>query len=443
MNPENLSKLSEIALQYGPFFFAVLFVLGVLRWAYKVFKETNAKTNPPATPKELSTARLVFLGTFFFGLSLVVVSVVWWLGFRPKIYAFQGQIINLHDYETLAPASENLYFRAEPKDPIDGIPLRNEHFLIVRNSPLNKGEIFDVEFSKNKSTRNTFHIAYDPSQLDPKFSVDWDDTLHTNILRQEKAPKVQASRLIWTVHAAQGANPEYQVYQGKSPRSPIGQQPSSPVAVLQDSGSDVGSKIVALDELNRSPVTALTDSSVVGHEPILATLLDLTRHSDKEVSYKATLALKKVNLDDYVLQKLNSSQKRDQDDGQQVLLKMEPADSARILGKLSPTKAAALRAKTSQIGDSQVVPTASAQGDRYYVRATWDSKNTAALGCLTNLFHSELLSSANRSMDQERALMNRGQRLVYAFDKEWSIGIAEKIRNCGGTATFVQAGLKK
>jgi hypothetical protein len=131
MSPENLSKLSEVALQYGPFFFAVLFVLGVTRWAYKVFKEINAKTNPPATPKELSTARLVFLGTFFFGLSLVVVSVVWWLGFRPKIYAFHGEIINLHDYETLAPVSEDLYFRVERKEPIDDIPLRNEHFLVV------------------------------------------------------------------------------------------------------------------------------------------------------------------------------------------------------------------------------------------------------------------------------------------------------------------------
>ena len=441
MNPENLSKLSETAIQYGPFFFAVLFVLGVIRWAYRVFKESNAKTTPPATAKELSTARLIFLGTFFFGLSLVVVSVVWWLGFRPKIYAFHGEIINLHDYETLAPACDNLYFRAEPKVIIDDIPLRNERFLIVQGSPLSKGQTVDVEFSKNKSTRNTFHIVYDPSAPDPKFSVDWDDTLHTNVLRQEKTPPVQAGGLIWTVHAAQVATPVNQVYQGKSRPSQIAPQAKSPVAVLQDPSSDVGGKIVALDEINRSPVTVLTGASSTGHEPILATLLDLTRYSDKEVSYKATVAIKRVDIDDYVLQKLKSSQKRDQDDGQQVLFKLEPADSARILGKLSPTKAAALRAKTSQIGDSQVVPTASAQGDRYYVRATWDNKNTAAVNCLTNLFHSELIN--NRSLDQERALMNRGQRLVYWYDKEWSIGIAEKIRNCGGTATFVQAGVTK
>jgi hypothetical protein len=244
---------------------------------------------------------------------------------------------------------------------------------------------------------------------------------------------------LWIVHAAQAAET---VYQGKSQRSQFA-QPNSPVAVLQDSGSDVGSKIVALDEINRLPASTLTSTSATGHEPILATLLDLTRHSDKEVSYKAALAIKKVDLDDYVLQKLNSSQKRDREDAEQVLLKLDPADSARILGKLSPTKAAALRAKTSRIGDSQVIPTASAQGDRYYVRATWDSRNTAAVGCLTNLFHNELLSGSSRSMDQERALMNRGQRLVYAFDKDWTIGIAEKIRSCGGNAAFVQAGLKK
>lgn len=442
MNSENLSKLSELAIQYGPFFFSILFMLGVMRWAYRVFKETSTRTNPAASPRDLSTVRLVFLGTFFFGLMLVVVSVVWWLGFRPKIYAYQGQIIDLQEYETLVPASENVYFRTEPKESIDGIPLRNEHFLIVQNSPISKGQSFDIEFSKNKSKRNRFSIVYDPSDLAPKFRVDWDDNLHTNVLHHEKQTSAQAHLFSWTVHAA---DPQTQIplSEGKAPTEHAQMmQKSRPAQVLQDSGSDVGAKIIALDEVNRMPASALTAASEPGHEPLLATLLDLTRYSDKEVSYKAAEALKKVNLDDYIVRKLQSPDKRDQADAEKVLLKLGEPDTTRILARIRPAKAAELRARAWQSNAYQVVPTASPQGDRYYVKATWDPANAKTVDCLTVLFNSQLIS--NRSLEQERALMkNRNTRLVYWYDKDWSVNIAKKIQSCGGNSTFVQAGYMK
>ena len=190
------------------------------------------------------------------------------------------------------------------------------------------------------------------------------------------------------------------------------------------------------------PASALTDPSSPGHEPVLATLLDLTRYSDKEVSYKASMAIKKVDIDGYVVHKLESSQKHDQTDGEQVLRKLDADESARILLRLSPAKSAAWRAKTSQSPALQVVPTASEQGDRYYVRATWDAKNSATADCLTTLFHQELISGSNRTLEEEHALMKRSQRLVYGYDKDWSINIAQKIQACGGKAAFVQAGGK-
>ena len=442
MGSEHYSNLSGLALQYGPFFFALLFVLGVTRWAYSAFKENNAANTPP---KAFNTVRLVFLCTFFFGLVLVAVSVAWWLRSRPAIYVFRGEIVDLRDYEKLASATDKLYLRKEPKDPIDDIALRNEHFLVVQDSPLRKGDSFDVEFSKNSSARNTFHVDYDPADSYPKFEVDWDDNLHTNVLRRCKQPAAptpassNAGLFTWVVHAAQAA---MQVYQGKPSRSQAAQQGSSPIAVLQASSSDVGSKIVALDQLYGMPASVLTEPSSPGHEPILATLLDLTRYSDKEVSYKASMVVKKVDIDEYVAHQLESSQRRDQADGEQVLRKLNPDDSARILQKLNPAKAAAWRAKTSGSPALQVVPTASEQGDRYYVRATWDDKNSAAVDCLTTLFHEELISGGHRTLEEERALMKRSQRLVYAYDKDWSIDIAQKIQACGGKAAFVQAGGK-
>ena len=434
------SNLSSTAMQYGPFFFSLLFVLGVTRWGYKIFKETNAGAN--TTPKIFNTVRLVFLGSFFFGLVLVGVSVTWWLRSRPTLFVFRGEIVDLQEYEKLAPASDKLYFRREPKEIIDEIPLRNEHFLIMQDAPLHRGDTFEVEFSKNNSARNKFQLVYDPAVPYPKFEVIWDDTLHTNVLRpckQNPSGSAVARLLTWTVDAAQAS---ISVYQGKSTRQQAVSQVRSPVSVLQDSSSDVGSKIVALDQLDHMPSSAITESAPSGHEPVLATLLDLTRYSDKEVSYKAMTLMKKVDLDQYLVQKLDSEKSSDRAEGEQVLAKLDAADSARILQKVSPPRSAALRVKTAQWTTQQVVATPSPQGDRYYVRATWDGHSPAAVDCLTHLFHEELLSGSSRTLQQERALMSRGQRLVYGYEKEWSIGIAQKIQACGGAATFVQAGTK-
>jgi hypothetical protein len=437
MKPEDLSNLSEVALQYGPFFFSLLFVLVVSRWAYGAFKETNAGKN--STPQALSTVRLVFLCSFFFGLVLVAVSVNWWLRSRPHLFEFRGEIVDLHDYEKLASASENLYFRREIRDSIDGIPMRNEHFLITQSTAFHKGDVFDIEFSKNNSPRNEFKIFYDGVDSYPKFRVTWDDSLHTNVLQPEKQHSAQAIRFGRTVYAAPA---QTMVYQGKSTRRQVAQQADSPIAVLQDPSSDVGSKIVALDELNRVPPSVLTERSLPGHEPVLATLLDLTRYSDKEVSYKATAVIKRVDLDDYLLGKLNSRDKRDQADGEKVLLKLSATDSTRILGKLSPAKASPLRARISRSAVFQVAPTASPQGDRYYVKARWNPGDERVVSCLTTLFNKELINT--RSLDQERALMKgRSERLVFGYDKDWSTDMAEKIRTCGGESSFVVAGMAK
>jgi len=439
MNPETLSKLSELGLQYGPFFFALLFLAIIPRWPYRIFKETNAKKDPPATPAELTSARVVFLVTFFFGLGLVAISVGWWLKSPPRIYSFQGEIVDLHDYELLASASDKLYFRPEPRPDIDGIPVRYEHFVVVQDTPFAKGQMFEVEFSKNKSARNLFRIPYTPGAADARFRVNWDDTVHTNVLQPDAAVAAESHGFVWTAHAGQASIP---VYQGRPAKSQTAKMAApSPIAVLQDSNSDVGSKIVALDQLDKMPASVLSDQGTE-KEPALATLLDLTRYSDKEVSYKAELLIKKVNVDDYVAGKLSSSQAKDQHEGQQVLLKMEKSDSERVLAKLKPQRASQLQETVSQAANYRVIPTPSAQGDRYYVRATWDAANARTVECLTNLFHAELINS--RSIEQERTIMkDRSQRLVYWYDKQWTIEMAAKIRACGGNAAFVEAGVKK
>ncbi|HXM65984.1 MAG TPA: hypothetical protein VN911_04570 [Candidatus Acidoferrum sp.] len=438
MSTDTASKLTELAFQYGPFFFAVLFVLGVTRWAYKVFKEVTTRTQPVPSPKDLATARIIFVGSFVVGILLVAASVVWWLGYRPRTFVFRGEIQDLQEYESLA--SDGMYFKTEIKSDIDGIPLRNEIFAVISDAPFMTGQVFEVEFSKNKSRRNKFRVSYDPSDLYPKYIVEWDDSSHTNVLKKQAQASVKSDwlRLFGDpiVHAApqRASAAESADANGQAPASP---RADSWIATIQDPRSDVGSKLVALDGLSTKPNEIEKKST--GTEPPLATVLDLTRHSDKEVSYKAGRVLAQIDYVGIVVQKLQSPQKQDQQDGEMIFGKLGKDDQSRVLSKLDPSLAAHWSVRANQLARTErVLPTASPQGDRYYVKATWNPGNSSAVECLSTLFNKELIT--DRTLDQERNLMQgRRDRVVYWYDKEWSVGMAEKIKSCGGAASYVYA----
>jgi hypothetical protein len=167
--------------------------------------------------------------------------------------------------------------------------------------------------------------------------------------------------------------------------------------------------------------------------------MDLTRHSDKELSYRAKQVLNRIDIHEYLVQQLQSTNRADRANAEKVLFKLDKAEAMKVSSKLGPTRSSELASRLESRGNApQVLPTASPQGDRYYVKATWDPRNPSVVECLTGLFSRELIS--NRSLDQERSLMkNRSERLVYWYDKEWSVEMSRQIKSCGGTATFVHA----
>jgi hypothetical protein len=89
-----------------------------------------------------------------------------------------------------------------------------------------------------------------------------------------------------------------------------------------------------------------------------------------------------------------------------------------------------------------LVPTGSAQGDRYYVQATWGKGQKDVIDCLTKLFNSSLIS--NRTLKEEELLMKkRSKRWVYWYSKDWSLDMYDQINKCGGKASFVSGQSKK
>jgi hypothetical protein len=210
---------------------------------------------------------------------------------------------------------------------------------------------------------------------------------------------------------------------------------TSSVAVLQDPNTEVGAKIDAIDQLTTSNPTQLktTLATVTSVEPMTVTLLDLARHSDKELASKAKAVLQRMDIDAYVAASLTSPEATTRTAAQTALAHTDKPDAEQILQRTSdPLLANRLRATTKHM---TLQPTGTAQGDRYYVKATWNPQDKTAVQCLTILFNKELFN--NRTLAQEATIMQqRNFRLVYWDSKEWAIDIANQIECCGGAVTF-------
>jgi hypothetical protein len=210
------------------------------------------------------------------------------------------------------------------------------------------------------------------------------------------------------------------------------------IASLQNPRSTVGGKITALESLLRGSTSASVLTTPTTIEAPAVTLIDLTRHSDKELAYLARTALESAHVNEVVRALLNSDQPSERAAGEAILFRMDQAEARQIAGSLRPdSRNQRLIAEVNSGARSiNLRPTGSSQGDRYYVQASWPPADTRAASCLSGLFNDELINS--RTLDAEKTMMaGRGTRLVYWYDKNWAIGIAQKISGCGGKAEFV------
>jgi hypothetical protein len=78
---ENLAKLSQVASQYGPFFFSVLFVVFVpvmgQRWLFKALESKDLARESKAKVRQVYT--WYWLSGVVMGLVLTTASVLWWI----------------------------------------------------------------------------------------------------------------------------------------------------------------------------------------------------------------------------------------------------------------------------------------------------------------------------------------------------------------------------
>ncbi|UCE23687.1 MAG: hypothetical protein JSU74_10355 [Candidatus Zixiibacteriota bacterium] len=435
--------ITELSYQYGPFLFAVLFTLVISKRARKAYHEVVTRSEPPATGEERTTYRRIYIGTFVFAVVLVIASVTWWMFNQTYHHVFIGSIVDLKDHEQVS--SMEMYFRPILHPHLEQLPqMRDEEFVLVQDGSIPSTRMLDVYYSKGGGHIQKFEVCCKDGS-GSKYRVVWSDSLHTNVLERISSTGEHASvsgNIVWA--AEQG---EQSLFRHQVPFRRDSSARFDPVTVLQDERSDVGSKIVAIDRM-----LALDDDSLriiarinTDKEPMAQTLLDLTRHSDKELAYKArVLADERCDIEGILAEQLKSEDAEKSEQAQQILLRTDSAKASAILMAAEETGSVEDKQKIEQLKmqiqegskSAAVVPTASIDGDRYYVRATWEPSDTTVVDCLTELFNSE--PGHNRTMEDEKAIMNdKSERIVWWYSKEWALWIAERIKECGGTAAFV------
>lgn len=123
--------LAAVALEYGPFLFAILFVTYLTILAQRAYAKAD-------DPDERKTFRTYFFVSFFFGLALVSVCVTWWIYDRvkPQRFVYTVDIQNVPTQVKFIPTdaciSESL---TDPQ-----LPFQVVHAVFVEDKRLQPGQ---------------------------------------------------------------------------------------------------------------------------------------------------------------------------------------------------------------------------------------------------------------------------------------------------------------
>ena len=429
-----LESWSPLAYQYGPFFFSLLF-LCVLLWqlASKMAKASGADKG--------LWRRLIYC-TFTFGVLLVGFSVFWWATHQVSMYVFRGKIQDLASYEQLG--GSDFFFRSEWKTLTGDVQdlRRDVRFLVLQDKPFREGQSFALDFAKGpSSSRNKFQIVFDPRNSEATYEVVWNDKEQRNELRKSTAAGSTLVRsalpsgllFVQTVQPPTALARPYAVLADPEVLSLLG--------LLQDERNDVGSKIDAMDRILAAHPTRIRE--IMGmrteREPAVLTFYDLSRHSDRELSAKARRVLDLGAATDMLATNLTVQNPQQRAQAVALLARIPRDDAAAIIKQVksnNPAQARSLESNMARQAAIDVKPTGSPQGDRYYVKASWNPGDERTVRCLTELFNRELMS--NRGLEEEAKLMQgRSTRFAYWYSKDWALRMAGLIRGCGAKAEFV------
>lgn len=144
MSVNDLTTLVSLAEQFGPFLFAILFILVVTRTAHQWYREAVTRSQH-ANPAEIRTLRLYFVLSVYCGIGAMLLSVGWWFYAQTRgMYYYQFSIAELQNDDQI---NSQYFNKTVPMPLVEGtVQLRDEYFLIGQPTPFSKGQKFTIQY---------------------------------------------------------------------------------------------------------------------------------------------------------------------------------------------------------------------------------------------------------------------------------------------------------
>ena len=139
----SFTSVVQLASNFGPFLFAILFIVVVTRVASAHYRDCVTRKEPAPSPQEMATYRFYFVCSITSGLALTALAVGWWMfaSWRGD-NRYQVTFYDLNNDQHITSSYYSLVSKRGETSPI-----HDDLFLIVRDTPFNIGEKFRFAFS--------------------------------------------------------------------------------------------------------------------------------------------------------------------------------------------------------------------------------------------------------------------------------------------------------
>jgi hypothetical protein len=441
----SFDSATRLAVQSGPFFFAILFALVMLPRAVKQFQEVRERRD------SLSVDHWIF-GAYFLLTFAVLVGLVsfasWWWASHPPMYVVNGAIHKLNAVEVWSP--DPMFFKKQYDQPMPGVtPTFDVNFLAYQEKPFGDGT-FEIRYRK----------PYDPDLGTPDFisvsvprdgsHYDFDAVYNEKSGMNELVPRLtaparpQRPSTAWSFTPTAYAAPlpqmssqaqQRQISSGVIPAPSVASVHNAIVTALQSVKVYTGSEIQALDNVRRASATdraQFTESEVT--EPMIISLLDLTRHEDHELRSKARALLEGVDIRSIFARKLSGTGVRDIYFA--ALTRIDVRTALAILKGIShdpnPTATRALRHRIEAAAWAPrfLSATTSSHGDRYWLAVGWRDGDRPSEKCVADTFS----NSRGPDMGPE-SMRSPTMRQIFSYSKQRILDLADRIEiQCPATA---------
>ena len=132
-----IETLTKLADQFGPFLFAILFIVFVPRVARGYYDDCMKRTAPPSTEQEQKTYRFYFITSIVVGIAVMTSSIVWWVYAQARgNHVYQIAIVDLAPDETVL---SDFFYKNSPRPTIANVqPMHDSVFPDRARSPVHR-----------------------------------------------------------------------------------------------------------------------------------------------------------------------------------------------------------------------------------------------------------------------------------------------------------------